>query len=422
MYETPWDKPLMIDWVKEFNNGTYFHYAEPNHATESISNEAIKVIKSYKDSEKPLFLYLAYTAAHSPLQPLKRHQEKCDHIPHLWRRQFCGMVVGLDEGIQNVTESAIRTFGDNLIIVVTSDNGGSPWFGGMNSPLRGSKNTPFEGGIKVPGFVVDFRNQFLKGVKYNGLMHVSDWLPTILSYAGVEEKDYPPYIDGQNFADIFQSLSANPENLELQKFSPREEMLVEMYSSDHSVFKESLEAFRLGDLKYIKGVSRDTNYYFESKEDRMNISNPKLINGIIEKINRLGDFVFGEGRFDSMRITLTHLHMQSIMTKDQREGKEETIRLYNITADPYETHNLINETWAKDAVNRIESRLDFFRRTKRKPQRVDLQTHLFYHFRNTLVPGDCSMNLDIPKDQCFFTHPWISDVRIYKSLFRLIIF
>ncbi len=37
-----------------------------------------------------------------------------------------------------------------------SDNGGSPWFGGLNVPLRSGKTTPYEGGVRVPGFAVDF--------------------------------------------------------------------------------------------------------------------------------------------------------------------------------------------------------------------------------------------------------------------------
>jgi hypothetical protein len=43
--------------------------------------------------EDPLFLYIAYTAAHSPLQHLPHHSLHCSHIPHLWRREYCGLVV-----------------------------------------------------------------------------------------------------------------------------------------------------------------------------------------------------------------------------------------------------------------------------------------------------------------------------------------
>lgn len=38
---------------------------------------------------------------------------------------------------------------DNAIVVVSSDNGACPQDGGTNYPLRGSKETMFEGGFKV---------------------------------------------------------------------------------------------------------------------------------------------------------------------------------------------------------------------------------------------------------------------------------
>jgi arylsulfatase A-like enzyme len=246
MYDAPWERPLMIDWVEETVQGRgetlfkgqsgrkevlHHHYAEPVHATAAITTAAQDVILDHRNSSKssPLFLYVAYTAAHSPLQPMPQHLEACSHIPHLWRRQFCGMVVGLDEGIWNITQTARAVLGENTLVVVASDNGGSPWFGGMNEPLRGSKGNPYEGGVRVPAFVVDFtedqrylgsldededeaeeevavdftREGILLGLgldahhhphyhpsrrynrHYEGLMHVSDWFQTLLSMAGV---------------------------------------------------------------------------------------------------------------------------------------------------------------------------------------------------------------------------------------------
>jgi arylsulfatase B len=78
----------------------------------------------------PLFLYVAYTAAHSPLQPLPRHAAHCTHIPHTRRRDYCGMVVGLDEALCNLTATVESQLGNNTIMVVASDNGGSAYFGG----------------------------------------------------------------------------------------------------------------------------------------------------------------------------------------------------------------------------------------------------------------------------------------------------
>jgi hypothetical protein len=98
---------LALDWVKQYENGTSYHYAEPRHSTEAITQDAIDIIhnhanKQYSNSNlrsedhQPLFLYVSYTAAHSPLQPRLEDINKCNHIKHLWRREFCGLVVGLE--------------------------------------------------------------------------------------------------------------------------------------------------------------------------------------------------------------------------------------------------------------------------------------------------------------------------------------
>lgn len=36
----------------------------------------------------------------------------------------------------NVSDASERFLGSNTVMVVASDNGGAPWFGGLNAPLR----------------------------------------------------------------------------------------------------------------------------------------------------------------------------------------------------------------------------------------------------------------------------------------------
>ena len=97
------------------------------------------------------------------------------------------MVVGLDHAIDEIANEARNILGDNTIIVVSSDNGGSVWFGGMNTPFRSGKLNPFEGGVRVPAFAIDLSNdkRYLgeDGREFKNMMHISDWLPTFLSWA-----------------------------------------------------------------------------------------------------------------------------------------------------------------------------------------------------------------------------------------------
>jgi len=74
----------------------------------------------------------------------------------------------------------------NTYIIFTSDNGGCYNAGGRNGPLRGNKGTLYEGGTKVDAFVYSKKlSSKQAGSTYGGLMHVSDWFPTLVDMAGV---------------------------------------------------------------------------------------------------------------------------------------------------------------------------------------------------------------------------------------------
>ena len=72
---------------------------------------------------------------------------------------------------------------DNTLIVFCTDNGGQPGFGGYNWPLRGTKHTLWEGGVRSTGFVHGKMLQ-RKGVKCEGLLHITDFFPTLINLAG----------------------------------------------------------------------------------------------------------------------------------------------------------------------------------------------------------------------------------------------
>ena len=89
---------------------------------------------------------------------------------------------------------------DNSVVLVTTDNGGGPNY--SNAPLKGTKETVYEGGIRGVSFLL---SPLLKmsGYKYSGLIHLSDWVPTLARLAGVP---VPTDLDGQ---DLWDSLSNN---------------------------------------------------------------------------------------------------------------------------------------------------------------------------------------------------------------------
>ncbi len=93
---------------------------------------------------------------------------------------------------------------------LSPDNGGDIHSGADNSPLRDEKSTYFYGGIQAAAFVA---SPLLSssGVEYQGLLHVSDWMPTLVSLAGGDTTDLE--LDGFDIWSAIRSAQA------LRKFS-----------------------------------------------------------------------------------------------------------------------------------------------------------------------------------------------------------
>ena len=147
------------------------------YSTHVFTQQAEKLIVGHNTSE-PFFLYMAYQAVHGPLEAPQKYIDMCSHITRSDRQIFCGMMKALDEGIGNITARLKATgMWDTTLIVFTTDNGGQNHVGGNNWPLRGNKATLWEGGLRGIGFVSGVG--IAKPFTYNGLMHASDWLPTL---------------------------------------------------------------------------------------------------------------------------------------------------------------------------------------------------------------------------------------------------
>lgn len=184
--DDPMDKFVWAGMIysSRFNEGSLF---EPDgHVTEYLAREAAAAINVNKDH--PFFMYLSFTAMHTPLQALKSDYEALVHIEDHCARVYAAMLVALDRGIGTVLH-ALEENGltDNTIVMFTSDNGAPGYIGlrDLNYPLRGFKGTFFEGGIRVPLFV-KYPGHVAPGTVVNEMVSHVDIFPTIMAQAGVE--------------------------------------------------------------------------------------------------------------------------------------------------------------------------------------------------------------------------------------------
>jgi arylsulfatase A-like enzyme len=128
------------------------------HATDLFAQWAVDYVTQRKNKPNPFLLYLAFNAPHSPIQPpdkwLNRVQRRENGISEK-RARIVALIEHMDDAIGRLLRALAENGQiDNTIVLFTSDNGGSLRHGGTNGDLRDGKESMYEGGLKVPTFVV----------------------------------------------------------------------------------------------------------------------------------------------------------------------------------------------------------------------------------------------------------------------------
>jgi arylsulfatase A-like enzyme len=106
-------------------------------------------------------------------------------------------------------ELGTRGLADDTLVVYTTDNGGSMCNFGVNTPLRGTKYTLWEGGIRVP-YLVRWPGGGIAGGRTNdALTSTLDLYPTLLSAAGAPAERWA-HSDGLNQLPVLRGDTAAP--------------------------------------------------------------------------------------------------------------------------------------------------------------------------------------------------------------------
>jgi arylsulfatase A-like enzyme len=202
-------------WTHKYRRGHYedtwhrdgVRVDEEGNATELVTAQAVRHIREAAAAQEPgrcpWFLYVAFHAVHTPVDAPEAFKRLYDGVQFHddptkqdSRLRLAAMVSQLDDALGRFA-AALDETGQrrDTLIIFTSDNGGveslknayvgtvpdSP-LNSENDPLRGQKNTLYEGGIRVCGFA-NWPGT-LAPRTCTAVIHAADWFPTIAGIVG----------------------------------------------------------------------------------------------------------------------------------------------------------------------------------------------------------------------------------------------
>jgi arylsulfatase A-like enzyme len=164
---------------------------KPQDAISVVKSRTVDYIKNYNE-EKPLFLYVSFTAPHTPIVPGDKFRGKSQCGIY---GDFC---VELDDAVGTIID-AIKEKGlfDNSIIIYTADNGTSvkglpvgyqkKYHHSPSYIYKGYKGRLDEGGHRVP-FIAAWPGHIQKGSVNESLICLNDLFAT---FAEITEQQIP---------------------------------------------------------------------------------------------------------------------------------------------------------------------------------------------------------------------------------------
>lgn len=182
--------------------------SENTYLTDAFTREAVDFIQ--RKQSQPFYLYLAYNAAHSPLQATPEYLARNQHISNNNRRTFAAMMTALDDGVGKVL-AKLRELNleENTLVIFHSDNGGDPSDNtSLNTPFNGEKFQLYEGGIRVP-VMLQWKGYLPAGVVNTTPVIALDMFTTAVS-AALGSRFSDARLDGVNLFPFLKGVETAP--------------------------------------------------------------------------------------------------------------------------------------------------------------------------------------------------------------------
>ncbi|MCA9215258.1 MAG: sulfatase [Planctomycetales bacterium] len=256
---------------------------------DTITRDAMNFMDRCQAAERPFYLQISHYAVHldifynqATLDRVKREQApgKKHAMP-----EFAAMTSDLDDSVGRILDHLNeRNLRKNTYLIFMSDNGGRNTIPNSpetrvhrNAPLRDGKHSFYEGGVRVPFFVLG------PGVQPGSVCHVPvtglDLLPTFADLAGCPGQ-LPDNIDGGSLRRLLH----NEGQGKVERNKP---FLIFQEAAN----RRAISAIRLGDYKLVKTWKSRRLELFDLSRDLSEVDDLSSKNP--EKTNELESLLVG---------------------------------------------------------------------------------------------------------------------------------
>jgi len=208
LFDTARGESLRYGWaavtpgVEVLDYGTYYWEGKEVRASANLEGDdarvmmdrVVRFVESSVKEHKPFFATVWFHTPHLPVVANETYRRRYQALDH--RKQLLyGAISGMDDQIgrlwQRLSDLEQQS---NTMIWFCSDNGPEVRTPGSSGGFRGRKRDLYEGGVRVPAFLI--WKQKITGDQVLDMPAVtSDYLPTIIDFLGIDYPDDRP-LDG----------------------------------------------------------------------------------------------------------------------------------------------------------------------------------------------------------------------------------
>jgi arylsulfatase A-like enzyme len=224
------------DTRKMKSYGTNYWMGEELRETENLDGDDSRVImdrvlpfiNQALDKEKPFYSTIWFHTPHLPLVASKEYRDKYSNLSYQEQLLYASITM-MDEQVGRLWEH-LESIGeaDNTMLWFCSDNGPEIDTPGSSGPFRERKRSLYEGGVRVPAFVV-----WPNGIKGNQITDfpavTSDYLLTIIDFLKITYPDKDRPIDGVSLKKVLTSGKSKRKQAIGFRFKERTSWVTDQY-------------------------------------------------------------------------------------------------------------------------------------------------------------------------------------------------